>query len=334
MPSEVGEPLDLPKKDRSMVTADRSKELRHLKSVDVRSIWGNEARKFTPWLADHLDIVAEAIGVDLEFSQTEAHFGDFQADIVATEVGTGLIVLIENQLEPTDHSHLGQLLTYAAGANAKALVWISPEFRPEHQAALDWLNRNTNTALGIFGLQLEVWSIADSPPAPRLSVVSAPNEWQKPVPPGEITDRARAYNEFFGRLIEEFKKAYPGVTRARSSGGQSWISVPAGKSGFNFAWMFKQGGRFAVELYVDLGEQGATKRSFDLLSDSREEIEEQVECQIEWDRMDDRRASRIFVARDGDIFASDTKLRELHEWGLKLMPRFRDVFVPRIAEII
>lgn len=313
--------------------ASQSKQLLSVKSLDVRKIWGNEAREFTPWLADHLDLVAEAIGIDLESAETEAHVGDFQADIVATEVGTGLIVLIENQLEPTDHGHLGQLLTYAAGKNAKALVWLSPEFRTEHQAALDWLNRNMNTGVGFFGLQLEVWTIADSPAAPRLSVVSGPNEWEKPVTSGETTDRARAYNQFFGRLIEAFKTAYPGVTRVRTPGGQSWISVPSGRSGFHFAWAFKNGRRFAIELYVDLGEQIATKEAFDLLSDSRKEIEQQVGCEFESQRMENRRACRILIDRDGEIFASDAILKELHEWGLELMPRFRDAFVPRVANL-
>jgi hypothetical protein len=152
-----------------------------MQRVDLRRIWGHEERVFTPWLADNLALLSETIGVKLELVAREKNVGIFRADILAKDILSGGWVLIENQLERTDHCHLGQLLTYASGLKAVTIVWIASSFTEEHRAALDWLNEVTSEDVKFFGIEVELWSINNSSPAPKLNVISRPNAWSKSV---------------------------------------------------------------------------------------------------------------------------------------------------------
>src|SRR5688500_16692480 len=138
--------------------------LGRLQSVDLRSVWASECTHFTPWLAqaENLELIGEAIGVELELEAQEKRVGPFRADILCKDTITNSWVLIENQIEPTDHCHLGQLLTYAAGLQAATIVWVAGKVREEHRAALDWLNEITGERFNFFGLEIELWRIGDS----------------------------------------------------------------------------------------------------------------------------------------------------------------------------
>ena len=157
-----------------------NKPLGKLVKVDLR-YWKHEASEFTPWLAheENLKLLGETLGLELELTGTEQCVGDFNADIVAKDSDSGEIVIIENQLEWSDHKHLGQLLTYASGLGAKTVVWIASQIRDDHRQALNWLNNGTNEQVSFFGLEIELWRIGDSPPAPKFNVVCQPNSWQK-----------------------------------------------------------------------------------------------------------------------------------------------------------
>jgi hypothetical protein len=147
--------------------------------VDIRAVWGSEANDFTPWLAEaaNIALLGEAIGLDLEVQAQEKRVGPFRADILCKEGRSGNSVLVENQLERSDHGHLGQLLTYASGLDAVTIVWLAPKFCDEHCAALQWLNRITDERFNFFAVKVEVWSISGSLPAPRFTIVSAPTNW-------------------------------------------------------------------------------------------------------------------------------------------------------------
>ena len=153
-------------------------ELGELIKVPLREFWEGEASDFTPWLADeeNIGLLGDTIGVELEVEAQERNVGPFRADILCKDISTDNWVLIENQLEPTDHTHLGQLLTYAAGLNAVTVVWIAESFTNEHRAALDWLNKITAEGFSFFGLEIELWRIGDSPIAPKFNVVSHPQQ--------------------------------------------------------------------------------------------------------------------------------------------------------------
>ena len=154
-----------------------------LKKVDLRDVWPHEALDFTKWLSEepNLAMLSSAVGIELELIETESSVDSFNVDIYAQEAGTGRKVIIENQLEDTNHDHLGKVITYAAGKGAEVVIWVVARARDEHRQAIEWLNQHTDSDFGFFLVEVELWSIGDSLPAPRFSVVEQPNEWTKAI---------------------------------------------------------------------------------------------------------------------------------------------------------
>jgi hypothetical protein len=213
-----------------------NRPLSRINKINPRDCWPHEALDFTPWLAedDNIAHLSETLGLTgLTVEQTEVQVGPFRADILCREVGTEGYVLIENQLERTDHTHLGQIMTYAAGLDAAKIIWISPQFTEEHRAALDWLNSITGDNFHFFGIQLELWQIADSPLAPRFEIIAKPNDWTKLVRGGtgrsenrNTSERAQAYAEWWGslfRFLEENNAGFQLGSGYVPSG--SWVYV-------------------------------------------------------------------------------------------------------------
>lgn len=186
--------------------------LGRLIKVDLREVWKDEAGGFTPWLAseENIKLLGDTIGIELEVEAQEQNVGPFRADILCRDTATGQWVLIENQLEKTDHTHLGQLLTYAAGLEAVTIIWLAEKFTEEHRATLDWLNEITDETINFFGLEVELWRIGESPAAPKFNVACQPNEWSKTVQTtaarGEMTETESlqlAYWTAFTELMKE-----------------------------------------------------------------------------------------------------------------------------------
>ena len=172
---------------------------------DLREIWPHEEHNFSRWLAENLDKLREALGLDLEFREREAPVGPFSLDMLAHDLGSDRPVVIENQLEATNHIHLGQLLTYAAGYDPYAVVWLTREFQDEHRQALDWLNQRTGEDTAFFGVVVEAWRIDDSRPAPHFKVVAMPNGWQKRMAGAGRSRRARAESDMANRYRPFFE---------------------------------------------------------------------------------------------------------------------------------
>ena len=191
--------------------------LGRIRRVDLRDAWPREATDFTPWLAEHLSELADALGWELELHAQEAPVGNFSLDLLARVSGTTRTAIIENQLEQTSNDHLGKLLTYAGGYDANLVVWVAKEFRDEHRHALDWLNQHTDDDTEFFGVLVEVWSIDGSRPAPHFNVVVAPNEWRhqavRSVRAGNRSEKSRRYEGFFQALIDTLRSR--GFTTAR-----------------------------------------------------------------------------------------------------------------------
>jgi hypothetical protein len=188
-------------------------ELGSLATVSPRSIWTNEAADFTPWVAENLDLLAEALEIGgLALVEEEHRVGAFSLDVLA-QLDDGRLVAIENQLERSDHTHLGQCLTYAAGVGAYAVVWVLPQLAAEHRAAMDWLNEHTDDEVHFFGVEISVVQIGSSLPAPVFNVVSRPNEWQKSV-------RSRSPKTVF----QNWSRGYEAL---KALGGQEWTSINA-----------------------------------------------------------------------------------------------------------
>lgn len=180
-----------------------------LVTVDLREVWPHEARSFTPWLAENLDEISELIGVPLELEEIEKSVATFSADLLARIATTDQLVVIENQLEKTNHTHLGQILTYASGLDAKVVVWIAKEFDPAHRSAIDWLNDISSEDISFFGIRVSAARINDSLPAPRFDIVCQPNEWERRMhqivqPPSDLaTKRIEFWQHLINRHPEE-----------------------------------------------------------------------------------------------------------------------------------
>ena len=311
------------------------KKFGELKRLNLREIWPKEALDFTPWLADNIQALGEALGLQLELEQREANVGDFSLDLLAKDLLRDHTVVIENQLTQTDHDHLGKLLTYAAGYDAAVIVWLSEVIREEHRQALDWLNQRTDPDTEFFGVVVEVIQIDDSAPAYNFKTVVFPNEWQKrkrTTATSAVTPRGEAYRAYFQKLIDELRETHK-FTGARAGQPQSWYTFSSGHRGIVYGHSFAQGGRVRTEVYLDSGDAERNKRLFDLLKGEQIAIESECGESLEWERLDERRASRIAVYRDGAIDGTDAELDEIRAWAITRLLRFKEVFGSRLGAL-
>ena len=292
--------------------------------LDLQRIWPSEALDFTPWLAENIQKLGDALGMDLEIVEREASVGGFSLDLLAKDLGTSHHVVIENQFGKTDHDHLGKLMTYAAGFDASTVIWISETIREEHVAALEWLNQHTDADTKFFGVVVEVFKIDDSRPAFSFRPVVFPTP-KPPLPPSSA--KAEAYRKYFQQLIDELREKHS-FTGARVGQPQNWYSFASGFSGVVYGASFAQGERVRVDLYIDQGDLEQNKRLFDWLVKDRKQAETEFGESMEWERLDDRRASRIAVYRSGSIESEN--LAEIRSWSIERLLKLKKVFSPRL----
>ena len=312
-----------------------------LSPVDIRQVWADEARDFTPWLAENTELLGEALGMDLLHEETEAAVGRYSADLVFREVSTDRIVVVENLFGPSDHDHLGKLIVYAAGLEAGYAVLLAPEFRDEHRAALDWLNSISAEDFGFFGVTLEAWRIGDSLAAPRLRVDVKPNNWSRSVQSARsagLTDTQQAYLRFWGEFLPVFRDTYPGWTRATVPGNRHWMVFPSAGAGLaRYSAAFcRPGGKYRLraEVYLDTGDRETTKKAFDALRKMQGQIEQEVGEELDWDRLDDKQASRSSLYFPDTIRVTDEeRWPEAREWLIQAMGRMRAAFDPVLQEL-
>ena len=310
-------------------------DLAKIERVDLREIWPNEAADFTPWLAteENLSQLGEALGLELELQEQEASVGAFSLDLLVRDIGNGRPVIIENQLTATDHTHLGQILTYAAGHDVGTIVWIAKEFRDEHRAALDYLNSRTAEDTDFFGVVVEVWKIDDSRPAPHFDPVVTPNEWRKDrvgkQGDGRTSERNEKYREFFQSLIDTSREKHGFKDRTAPRG--NWFDTSSGFAGVLYRLTFSSSGA-RVEVYIDRGKEW-NKRLFDKLEGRKETIESKLGESLSWERLDNRAASRIAVYRPGTIGDDPERLDEIRKWMIERLLAFKGVFGPMLNEL-
>lgn len=230
--------------------------LDQLKKVELRAVWSHEARDFTKWLSqeDNLSMLGEAVGIELELIETESSVGLFNVDIYAQESGTGRKVVIENQLKDTDHEHLGKVITYAAGKDAEVVIWVVACARDEHRQAIEWLNQHTDNDFGFFLVEIELWSIGGSLPAPRFNVVEQPNEWTKTLKLNEgLSEGERTKLSYWTKYREiakessEFMKAF----NPHKPSKDHWSSLSCGTSAYHIELLINtQSNRIGIAFYV------------------------------------------------------------------------------------
>jgi hypothetical protein len=301
---------------------------------DLRTCWGDEARDFTPWLAqeENLALLGDALNLDLELEGIEQGVGPYRADMVCRDTASESLVLVENQLDDTDHRHLGQIFTYGAGLDAVTIVWIAARFTDEHRAALDWLNEITNKEVNFFGLEIELWRIGDSPLAPKFNIVSKPNEWTKSIvhPPGELTatrELQLAYWERFCALVDQTAKEI----KSQTPRPRHWMNFAVGRSKFRLMTFANTRDRRVGVALVLTGPDA--KAHFGLLQEQQEEIEDEIGTSLDWREMPDQKSSRIFLILDGTDPADREDWPRQHTWLVEKLRLFYRAFAPRVREL-
>jgi len=309
--------------------------LGRLEKIDLRDIWKTEDQDFTPWLAreENVSLLADSLGLELEVEAQEKEVGPFRADILCKDIRNDSWVLIENQLERTDHRHLGQLITYAAGLKAVTIVWVAAKFTEEHRAALDWLNSVTGDDFRFFALEVELWRIGESPAAPKFNIVSKPNEWSKTVGAATrrieaeaLTDTKQMQLAFWEQLHAELQ-SHPGI-RTQKPRPQHWTNLPIGRSGARLgAILNTREELIAVELY--LGDDNAAA-FFQELEESRAEIEAELGFSVIWKPLPEKRACRIIFYHKSCPLEDMARWPEYRSWLISNLEAFDRVFRPRI----
>lgn len=311
--------------------------LGRLERLSLRAAWKHESGEFTPWLAqdENLQLLAEALGLpELELVATEHPVGDFIVDILCSDDDGELI--IENQLEKTNHTHLGQIITYAAGVGAKKVVWVAESFRPEHVAALEFLNQNTTGDLNFFAVEVELWRIADSPMAPSFNVVVKPNDWSKA---GRESARAAAtttptkqlQHQFWTAFVEHVDESKVPI-RPQKAGPKHWLNIsPLGRAGFHIAaTVNSRDGRLGVELYIS---HARSKEFFRQLELRRSEIEQRMGFPLDWQELPDSHACRIAVFRPDSPLDQQDQWPTYVTWLADKGAKLAEVFRPLIRDL-
>lgn len=271
------------------------------KVMDLRSVWKHEANDFTKWLAkeENLATLGDEIGIDIELRSTEAKTGSFSTDILAVEANTDNKIIIENQLEQTNHDHLGKIITYASGHDAKTIIWIVKEAREEHRQAIDWLNEHTDEEINIFLCRIELWKIGDSSIAPKFQIVSSPNNWTKTIKrsiDGNVSDTKMLQYQYWAKLSDEIDNSYSKFN-SRKPKAQHWYHLAIGSSLAHISLTINtQTDEIRSQIWIR-----DNKPLFDYLFEFKEDIESDVGFELNWQRLDNKKAAYINISSDFNI---------------------------------
>ena len=300
--------------------------LGRLKEVDIRELWAHEQYNFSNWLAKekNIELLNETVGLTLTDIDKEVYVGSYRCDLVAVDETTDVKIIIENQLDSTDHDHLGKIITYASGLDANVIIWIVKEAREEHKSAIEWLNNNMAKEISFFLLEIKAYRIGYSLPAPMFKVVEKPNDFiksNKSVKDGDLSktqaERLNFWTEF-NRVVTENGKPF----NVRKATTDHWYDVAIGTSDAHISiTLVNKDGTIGVELYVR-----DCKDLFDNLYEHKEEIENKLGFNMHWERLDDKKASRIKSYIPGLNFNKQGNYPELMNLVIERVVKVRDVF--------
>ena len=306
-------------------------KLGKLTEVDVRELWHHEQYDFSNWLAkdENIEMLNEIIGLTLIDIDKEAYVGAYRCDIVAKDEATGIKVIIENQLDCSNHDHLGKMITYASGLDAKVVIWVVKEAREEHRSAIEWFNNNTSQDINFFLIELHAYTIGDSLPAPKFEVIEKPNDFIKNTrrssASGEMnksqSERVEFWTQFNKTVIARGKPF-----NIRKASTDHWYDVAIGTSEAHIAInLVNKESSIVIELYIN-----DNKTLFDKLFDSKHEIENELGFSMDWQRLDDKKASRIKYPIKGLNFNNHSNYPELMDEIIEKVILMKKVFIKYI----
>lgn len=298
------------------------------KIEDLRSVWTHEALEFTPWLAkpENMKLLSETIGLDIEVEETESSVDSFSADIVGVDTNTGRKVIIENQLEDSNHTHLGQIITYAAGKGANTIIWIVKHARDAHKAAIEWLNNHSDEDINFFLIEIELWQINDSLFAPKFNIVEEPNNWKKEIKKATIDADSAAlqarlsfWTEFNNIAFSDmnYKKEF----NQRKPSTDHWYSLSVGSSKYHISILYLvQRNEITIEFHIP-----NNKELFDKLYLHKDEIENIIGCSLDWRKLPEKKASRILLTKEFDLSDNSLLTQEI-DWIKEYTLKYKRAF--------
>ena len=307
------------------------KKLAKLSKVELRDVWPHEALDFTKWLAleENLDVLSEEIGIDIKLIGTEVSVGKFNVDILAEEENTGHKIIIENQLEDTDHDHLGKIITYASGHDAKVIVWVVRDAREEHRQAIEWLNSHTDDDIGFFLIKIELYKIDESSPAPKFEIICKPNEWAKTVKTnssGDAISNTKLQQLEFWENFKDFVRATDKAIRLQSSRPQHWFDVSMGSSEAHVALTVNtREDLIGCEVYIN-----KNKDLYNFLVERKLQIENEIGEVAIW--VDAAKASRIKISKKVNGIFNESEAKDNFDWLYKKTILFQNTFLKHFKE--
>ena len=308
--------------------------LERLEEIDVRSVWKNEASDFTPWLLTNADYLGQVLGIDIEIDSKEQPVGDFSLDLIGRDISNACVLIVENQLSVTDHKHLGQLLTYAAGTEAATIVWVAPSFREEHRRALDYLNDKTINNIRFYGVEVRVVRIGNSSPAPMFHLVSQPSDIATQVAisgdSASMSPQRIKYLNFWTKYLEAIHVNHPNVTNARSPATRHFAHVNYLRRGVTIVLGFSvPQSKVLAEIYIDLKSELKNMNVLSALKAMQLDIEKEIGSSLIWDEIPGKRACRIRIMHDGNV-DDESKHAEIIQWLMNAHAGIKKAFRPRV----
>ena len=304
-------------------------KLGKLQEIDIRKVWQHEQYDFSKWLAgeDNIQELGNALNLSLTDVETEKFVGNYRCDILCKDEITGKVVLIENQLESTNHDHLGKIIAYASGLDASVVIWIVASARQEHASAIEWLNKHTDDDLSFFLVEVHAYKIGDSEPAPQFKIIEQPNDFIKSVKAisqsSNISDSERSRLEFWTQLnevLEERRKPF----NKRKPTTDHWYSVAMGSSECHISIdLVNKEHKIRVGVWI-----GDNKQLFDKFYANREQIEASCGFKLTWDRLENKKASLACTYIHGLDFDNPDNYPELMNKAIDLVLTIRKAFVP------
>lgn len=304
-------------------------ELGKLKEVKLREVWKHEQYNFSSWLAEeeNINALGQELGLTLIDVETEKFIGGFRCDIVCKDELSGKVVLIENQLEQTNHEHLGKIITYASGMEASVLVWIVESAREEHKSAIEWLNNHTDDNIAFFLIEVHAYKIGDSLPAPQFQIVEKPNNFSKQVKKivkdGSMNESMGHRLEFWNLLNEKLANNKSGLN-IRKATTDHWYNFAIGSSKCHIAIeLVNKKNLVRVTMYID-----DCKEQYDKFYENKDAIEQNIDYKLTWDRLNGKKASLIYTTINGLNFDDKSNYNFLMQETIKKVVDFKKRFKP------
>lgn len=309
-------------------------ELGILKVMAARKKWTSEAREFTPWLAQNIKALNEALGIELEVENIEVQCGPYSADILAKDTGTDKYVVIENQLEKTNHDHLGKAITYASVLDASSIIWIATDFTEEHKKALDWLNDHTAEDISLYGVQVELWQIDDSNPALKFNVISKPNQAviqaARSKANDELSDSRKLQFDFWNRFKDKLSKTKK-IPSLQTPRAQYWFNVSLGKSNIHISNTCNTDvNTVGVRVYIG---NKIVDTMLPFLESKRSLVESEIGQSLQWNPNPENRDKVIVLLHPTD-FSDPRKVDEALDWLVNYTIKFRDTFGKLVTQAV